>query len=174
MSETPDSPSPTGSIEVDGDTASLHFRRRLDHPVEAVWAALTDPAERVAWFGVTTLDPRVGGSIDMDPDDPPVPANVKHMNGRILAWDPPRLLEHTWYQSIIGDTVVRYELEPDGDGTLLTFTHRGLSVPNAQGFIPGTHAYLDRLVAYLAGADIPPWQARYDAVAPQYGGPWRM
>jgi hypothetical protein len=33
----------TGSIAIDGTTATLHFQRRLAQPIEAVWAALTKP-----------------------------------------------------------------------------------------------------------------------------------
>ncbi len=44
---------------------------------------------------------------------------------------------------------MRYELAADRDRTILNFTHCGLSVANAEGFVPGTHAYLDRLGAYL-------------------------
>lgn len=52
------------------------------------------------------------------------------MTGRIRVWDPPRVFEHEWSQPVLTDTesgVVRYELAPDGDGTLLRFSHRGLS-----------------------------------------------
>ena len=86
--------------------------------MEAVWAAITDPAERAAWFGETTIDARVCGSIEMDPADPPAPPDLKHMSGRILVWDPPFVLEHEWKQRIVEEGVVRYELAPDGDGTL--------------------------------------------------------
>ena len=58
------------------------------------------------------------------------------------------------------DGVVRYELTTDGDGTLLRFTHRGLGVRSATGFCGGTHAYLDRLEAYLAGDELPDWTTR--------------
>jgi uncharacterized protein YndB with AHSA1/START domain len=169
MTLTNAQPSANGTVAIEGNQASLYFKRRLAHPVELVWAALTEPAQRDAWFGATTLEPRAGGSIDMDPDDPPVAAQLKHMRGRILVWDPPRVLEHTWQQTVVGEGVVRYELASDDSGTILTFSHRGLSVPNAQGFVPGTHAYLDRLEAFLAGAPVPNWQARYDELAPQYG-----
>ena len=40
---------------------------------------------------------------------------------------------------------------PTATGTLLRFTHRGLGVRNAGGFRGGTHAFLDRLEAHLAG-----------------------
>jgi uncharacterized protein YndB with AHSA1/START domain len=151
----------------------MTFRRRLPYPIEAVWAAITDPGQRARWFGETTIDPRQGGEIDMVADEPPVPLEVKRMTGRILVWQPPSeartaVLEHEWNQQIVEESVVRYELAVDGDATILTFTHSGLSTRNAQGFIPGTHAYPDRLDAHLAGDPVPTWSTRYDEVAPAY------
>lgn len=149
-----------GRLTVDGDRAVLTFERRLPFPVEAVWSAITDPAEREQWFGVTTIDGREGGRIDMVATGPPLPPERKRMTGRILVWDPPHVLEHEWRQPIVEDGVVRYELTADGDGTLLRFTHRGLGVRNASGFRSGTHAFLDRLEAHLAGDELPDWTQR--------------
>jgi uncharacterized protein YndB with AHSA1/START domain len=149
-----------GRLRVDGDHAVLTFERRLPYPVDAVWSAITDPEERAQWFGETVIDGREGGVIDMVATGPPLPTEKKRMTGRILVWDPPRVLEHEWNQAIVEDSVVRYELHPDGEGTLLRFSHRGLGARNATGFRAGTHAYLDRLEAYLAGAAVPDWSAR--------------
>lgn len=152
-----------GRVLVDNDRAVLSFERRLAFPVEAVWAALTDGDQRARWFGQTSIEPREGGLIDMVPDGPPLPPDGKRMTGRILVWDPPHVLEHEWRQPIVEDGVVRYELRPDGPdgtGTLLRFTHRGLGRRNASGFRGGTHAYLDRLESFLAGEPPPDWLAR--------------
>jgi uncharacterized protein YndB with AHSA1/START domain len=157
-----------GQLEIDGDQATITFRRHLPHPVATVWAALTDPAERAAWFGETTIDGRTGGTIEMVATDPPAAEEAKRMTGRILVWDPPHVLEHEWRQRIVEDGVVRYELVEDDGGTLLTFTHRGLSVRNAKGFIPGTHAFLDRLDAHLGDTPLPDWSERYAEAAPRY------
>jgi len=75
------------------------------------------------------------------------------------------VLEHEWKQSVVEDSVVRYELRADGSGTLLRFSHRGMGIANATGFLPGTHAFLDRLEAYLAGEELPNWAVRYREVA---------
>jgi uncharacterized protein YndB with AHSA1/START domain len=159
---------PYGTVTVGGETAILTFVRRLPHPVDAVWAALTDPEQRARWFGTTTIAGRVGGTIEMDPSGVPVPREAAHVRGRILVWDPPRVLEHEWHQPVAGDGVVRYELAAEGDGTVLTFTHRGLRPGNARGFVPGTHAYLDRLRAVLDGEEPPVWDERRLAVEPAY------
>ncbi|MGE2688808.1 SRPBCC family protein [Mycolicibacterium pulveris] len=149
-----------GKLTVDGDRAVLTFERRLPYPVEAVWSAITDPAARAQWFGETTIDAREGGSIEMVATGPPLPPERKRMTGRILVWDPPNVLEHEWKQPIVEDGVVRYELIPDGAGTLLRFTHRGIGVRSASGFLGGTHAFLDRLEAHLAGDELPDWETR--------------
>jgi uncharacterized protein YndB with AHSA1/START domain len=151
-----------GRITVDGEKAVLNFERRLPFPIELVWSAITDPAEREQWFGPTTIDAREGGVIEMVATGPPLPPEQKRMTGRILVWDPPHVLEHEWKQPIVDDGVVRYELSSDGDGTLLRFSHRGLSPRNAGGFRGGTHAFLDRLEAYLAGVEF----ARLAAATP--------
>jgi uncharacterized protein YndB with AHSA1/START domain len=153
-----------GRLTVDGDRATLNFERRLPFPIETVWSAITDPEQRGQWFGPTTIEAREGGTIDMVATGPPLPPERKRMTGRILVWDPPHVFEHEWKQPIVEDGVVRYELSADGAGTLLRFSHRGLGVRNAGGFVGGTHAYLDRLAAFLAGDDLPDWMLRRQEV----------
>ncbi|KRV47268.1 ATPase [Wenjunlia vitaminophila] len=157
-----------GELEIDGDTAVITFVRYLPYSRDAVWSALTDPEQRAHWFGETVIDARPGGAIDMLPTGPPVPDRQKWMTGRILVWDPPHVLEHEWKQAITEDGVVRYVLEAAGEGTLLTFSHRGLSVRRGRQFTPGTHAFLDRLECHLAGTELPGWSARYREVAADY------
>jgi uncharacterized protein YndB with AHSA1/START domain len=158
----------TGTLSIEDDVATLTYRRRLPHPVAEVWAALTDPDRRKAWFGETTIEPWEGGMIEMMPDEPPTAPDAKRVTGRILVWEPPRVFEHEWRQRIVEESIVRYELSSDGDGTLLVFTHRGLSQKNALGFAPGEHAFLDRLEALLANRELPGWSDRYAELAPSY------
>ena len=51
---------PDGRLTVDGDHAVLTFERRLPYPVDVVWSAIADPAERAQWFGETTGSGRRG------------------------------------------------------------------------------------------------------------------
>lgn len=39
-----------GTIEEAGDKHILRYERRLDHPVERVWAALTEPEQLAGWL----------------------------------------------------------------------------------------------------------------------------
>jgi len=153
---------------IDGEGATMTFVRHLPYPIEAVWRAIADPEERASWFGETAIEGRVGGAIEMVPHETPVPVEQKRMTGRILVWDPPHVLEHEWKQAIVEDGVVRYELVRDGEGTVLRLSHRGLGVRNAKGFMPGTHAFVDRLEAHLAATSLPGWIERYQEVAPHY------
>jgi uncharacterized protein YndB with AHSA1/START domain len=159
---------PNGFIAVEGDRATLTFKRRLQHPVETVWAAITDPEQRAEWFGITIIDRRVGGMVETIVEGPPLPSDQRTVRGRILVWDPPHIFEHEWNQTIVEKSVVRYELEAVGDATIMTFTHRGLSIPNAKGYVSGTHAFLDRLDAHLNGLDLPEWRQLYAEVQRAY------
>ncbi|MEX7468184.1 SRPBCC family protein [Mycobacterium adipatum] len=154
-----------GRVSVDGDHAVLRFERRLPYPVEQVWIAITDPDHRAKWMGRSIIDARQGGTIETVASGPPLPPERKRMTGRILVWDPPHVFEHEWLQPIVEPGVVRYELTADGAGTVLRLSHRGLSAPNANGFRTGTHAFLDRLEALLAGEPLPNWAQRVQAIS---------
>jgi uncharacterized protein YndB with AHSA1/START domain len=163
-----------GKVVVEGDHATLVFRRRLLHPPETVWKALTDPDELSGWYMTrATMEGREGGSVDLVAG----PSRLR-VTGRILVWDPPRVLEHEWNVAPRPElpsgenAVIRWELEPDGEGTVLRLTHKNLNRLTALGFAPGTHAFLDRLEARLAEKPLPNWQERYREVAPGYPPSW--
>jgi uncharacterized protein YndB with AHSA1/START domain len=160
-----------GTILVSGDVALIAFERRLPHPVETVWAALAEPDERAAWLGRGKLEHHVGGQVSLQTGPEGQPQLRRVMSGRVLAWDPPRVLEHEWVQPGLDISVVRYELEPDDGGTILRLTHRRSVTPAATGGRAGWHAYLDRLAAHLGGLPVPPWAERRAAVEAAYGEP---
>lgn len=157
-----------GKIIAEGDRAGLDFVRWLPHPVESVWDAITQPTELAEWFGQATVDGRKDGLFVMLAGPANVPEVARRTEGTILEWQPPYLLEYEWRQAIVEPSTVRYELSAEDGGTRLHFTHKWLSLQNARGFIPGTHANLDRLAAFLAGDPVPEWGARYAEVAPTY------
>ncbi|MDQ6697677.1 MAG: SgcJ/EcaC family oxidoreductase [Actinomycetota bacterium] len=126
----------------------VRFQRRLAHPIGRVWAALTSPDELHGWLGDAEIDLREGGRfvvcwLNTDED-----GNAAEMHATITALDPPRLLETE------GDIhgVLRWELEPDGDSTVLTFTST-LDLPDQFRFraLAGWHFHLDALDDALRG-----------------------
>jgi len=158
-----------GTLVISGDVAVIAFERRLRHPIEAVWAALTDPEQRAAWLGGGTLEPREGGRVSLHTGPAGPPGGQATISGRVLVWDPPRVLEHEWLQHGLAVSIVRYELQPDGEGTVLRLTHRRSVAPGAMGGRAGWHAYLDRLAAHLDGLPVPDWARRRAEVQEAYG-----
>ena len=140
-----------GTLETrDDGKVVIRFERRYDHPIERVWAALTQPDQMIGWWGKGTVDLREGGEFKV------VWLNEHEgerasMNARITALDPPRLLETK------GDMHgnLRWELEPDGDGTRLRFSST-LDLPEDQrtSVIAGWHTHLDALDAVLSGGSV--------------------
>ena len=51
-----------GTLERVGDVSVLRYERRLAHPRERVWRALTDDAELAAWFPTTIEGERQNGA----------------------------------------------------------------------------------------------------------------
>lgn len=147
-----------------GGRVELRFERRLAHAPAKVWRALTDPAELRGWRfpAVVELELTPGATIWFHPTDeqrerfgvPPDP-----VAGRVLAVDPPRLLEYTW-----GAETLRWELTPDGDGCRLVFVNTIDDDGTGPAVAAGWHAGLELLDAVLDGRplDWDVWQRAAD------------
>jgi uncharacterized protein YndB with AHSA1/START domain len=171
---TSQEPGEVGRVVIEGEHATLVFKRKLVHPPEAVWKALTDPDELSGWYMTkAVIDGRKGGTVDFRAG----PSRL-HVTGRILTWEPPMVFEHEWRVAAgpelpTGeDAIIRWELHREGEGTLLHLEHRNLNRETALGFAPGTHSFLDRLSAQLSRRPLPNWQERYGQVASQYPPSW--
>jgi uncharacterized protein YndB with AHSA1/START domain len=71
----------------------LRFTRRLAHPPERVWRALTERDELAVWFpSAIEGERRVGAPLRFVFAH----AGVDPIDGEMLAYDPPSLLEFTW------------------------------------------------------------------------------
>ncbi|MGH2849430.1 MAG: SRPBCC domain-containing protein, partial [Solirubrobacteraceae bacterium] len=76
----------------------------------------------------------------------------------------PRLLEYTW-----GGDTLRFELQPDGDGTVLTFTDTFNEYGKAARDGAGWHLCLEHLEHALDGTPPPgPPQERWSELHPGY------
>jgi uncharacterized protein YndB with AHSA1/START domain len=134
-----------GSFQTIDGTPALHFERRLSHPVETVWRAVTAPAELAHWFPAeVTVEVRPGGKMRFVFVEDELPPS----DGEVLAVDEPRLFEFTW-----GDSRFRFELEPQDDGAacVLRFTHFMHDRDAAARDLAGWHVCLDRMEQHLAG-----------------------
>lgn len=107
-----------GMIEQDGQQVRFRYERELRHPVERVWAAITDPAEIERWFGGRPeIDLRPGGEYVS------VHGNGVRVTDRVLTVEPPTLFEHTFWVELNPTARVTWQLRPTEDGCVLTLTH---------------------------------------------------
>lgn len=144
-----------GAFERRDDHIDVHFVRHYPRPVETVWSAITEPERLADWMGVSLVEPRAGGRIEMMLDGP------HPMHGHIAVWEPPHVFEFTWSNTHAPDSVVRYDLAPEAGGTRLTFTHRAMPYENSALMLPGWHNFLARLGGVLEGASpngTPSWR----------------
>lgn len=130
----------------------LRFERRLKHPVERVWAALTEPEELLGWWGEAEVDLVEGGRFSVRWLNTDEHGNGAVMRATITRLEPPNLLETS------GDIhgVLRWELRPDGDdGTVLTFSST-LELPDEYRtkVLAGWHYHLDALAEILEGRSV--------------------
>jgi uncharacterized protein YndB with AHSA1/START domain len=132
-----------GTYEETGGHPALRFERRLAHPVDAVWRAVTEPDELAHWFPAQVqLDLRAGGALSFAfPDD-----TMPDGSGEVTELVPPRVFAFTWD----GDEI-RIELEPAGEETILRFTHVLSDRDSAAKVAAGWHVCLDQLDDRLGG-----------------------
>lgn len=134
-----------GTFERNGDDVDLRYERYFPNTIETVWAALTDPERLGDWMGPARVEPRLGGCYELFID------RARPMTGRILTWEPPRLLEFSWDFGDEPPSVVRCELASDGEGTRLVFVHKSIGFAWIGLVLPGWHVHLERLASLLRG-----------------------
>jgi uncharacterized protein YndB with AHSA1/START domain len=151
-----------GQLEQTAEGWQLRFTRRLNQPREQVWAALTEPEHLAAWFPTTIEGERAAGApLRFAFDHVDIPA----FEGRMLEYDPPARMAFEW-----GTDRLRFELEPDGDGTILTLLDLLDEHGKASRDAGGWHVCLDTLAAHLEGQDAahPQESNAWEAVYPLY------
>lgn len=153
---------------VDGKPV-LRFERRLNHPPEKVWRAVTEPDELAHWFPAKVdYELKPGAPITfVDEDMGPEPTT-----GEVLEADPPRVFVFSWT-----DNVFRIEIVPDGAGSVLHFSHTlGTSDQWGDERFAAQHAAgwdvcLDHLVASMDGVEPgkDDWAERNEYYVEQWG-----
>ena len=161
-------------IDLGGDRVAVRFERRLAHPPERVWRAVTETEELARWFPARPEvggERRVGAALTFT-----YPGNEEPPEtGQIVELDEPRVFAFTWRPGAEGGEpqLLRFELEPDRDGTRLVFTHE-LPRPDAAKVAAGWELCLDDLEAALADdprAELPEgrWSELHEAYAQRFG-----
>jgi uncharacterized protein YndB with AHSA1/START domain len=135
-----------GTVHEHAEGYQLRFERQLCHPVEKVWAALTNPAQLAQWLAPGEIELTLGGRVSLAFTD-----GDGVIDGQVTAIAPPRLLEFTWTDQDNDFGFVRWELVAGDGDTRLVLIH---TVPeSARGFglpmLAGWHSLLDQLAALL-------------------------
>ncbi|MBV9607352.1 MAG: SRPBCC family protein [Solirubrobacterales bacterium] len=140
-----------GAYDTIDDRPALRFERRLSHPVETVWRAITESDELVHWFPsrveVDELHPGAGMTFRFE--HMPLEGMPSTISGRVTELDPPHLFAFYW-----GEDHLRFELEPVAGAEhacVLRLTVLLDEREKAARDSAGWHVCLDRLDALLAG-----------------------
>lgn len=156
-----------GVVTTTDDALQVVLHRRYAKPIEKVWSAITSPERLADWLAAADIEMKPGGVIRLSWSD-----GAYTMEGRVIDCDPPHVFAWTW--PLDGrDTTVRFELQRDADGCLLTLTHSGLSThknSSGSGVRAGWHAHLEGLPDAIEGRATP-WATkseREDALEAYY------
>ena len=142
-----------GAYDTIENRPALRFERRLSHPVDVVWRAITESEELEHWFPsrVEVDELRAGAEMTFRFEEMPLEGMPMTIPGRVTEFDPPRLFAFFW-----GDDYLRFELEPvagSEDACLLRLTVLLDQREKAARDGAGWHVCLDRLAGLLAGGD---------------------
>jgi uncharacterized protein YndB with AHSA1/START domain len=147
--------------------AMVQFERILPGPIERVWTFLTDASKLPGWFGEGTIEPCVGGAVNL---------MNGHFRGVVTQWQPPRRLTYSINVFNPGDADAHYpesyltlELEPRGNEVVLTLTHLPVLDRFEKQNAMGWHTFLDMLGAAMRGQANEPRQVHMQRNAARYG-----
>jgi uncharacterized protein YndB with AHSA1/START domain len=101
------------------------IERTFNAPAKAVWQALTDKAKMKEWyFDLIEFKPEVGFEFTFNGENE---GTIFIHLCRVTEVIEGSKLSHTWrYQGHEGDSLVTWQLFPDGDKTKVVLTHSGL------------------------------------------------
>jgi len=115
-------------------TDAVVVERVFNAPVGRVWTALTDVNEMRQWyFDLKEFKPEIGFEFELVVEHE---GNAYHHLCKVTEVIPQKKIAYTWrYKGEPGDSLVTFELFPDGDKTRLKVTHTGIET------FPKTPAY---------------------------------
>jgi len=126
---------------VDGRT--VRFEREFPISVEQLWTYLTSPAGLRTWLA--------DGHIGPDGAELRFENNGSSIQGAVLVWEPPHVVEFAWSGGPTqpAGSRVRFEVSSVGTQSRLLLTHTRVEGDAAPEFAAGWHRHLDTLSAAL-------------------------
>ena len=133
-----------GKVSQEADGFRVRFERILDHDIQTVWDAITNPEKLKLWFTDIDLEFKPGGKLTIwFRDESKTPSY-----GKIIKIEPPRIFEFSWENE-----VAQWELQVEGKNKCkLTLTYSKLSDEYAVSVAAGFHSLLDRLEDMVNGS----------------------
>jgi uncharacterized protein YndB with AHSA1/START domain len=134
-------------------TEPIVLTRRIAAPPSVVYAYLTDSEKWVRWQGASaTIEAKRGGLFAL------AMANGTSARGQFVELIPNHRVVFTWgwidHPGVPpGSSTVEIDLVPEGDGTLVKLTHRGLPRDEVAIHTAGWNHYTARLVIVAEGGD---------------------
>ena len=115
-------------------TDAIIVERIFNAPVGRVWTALTDVNEMRQWyFDLKEFKPEIGFEFEFVVEHE---GNAYYHLCKVTEVIPQKKIAYTWrYKGEPGESLVTFELFPDGDNTRLKLTHTGIET------FPKTPAY---------------------------------
>lgn len=115
-------------------TATFEADEFLPHPPAKVWRTLTEPEFMDAWLMPTQgFAPVVGTRFRFVTSPVPQTNFSGLVECEVLEVDPMRLLRISWRSAGTAlDTVVTWELAPEGTGTRMLLTHAGFDLDDPE------------------------------------------
>ena len=124
--------------------AIIRLEHHYSQPPAAVWRVLTTPELFARWWAAGDIQPRVGHRFRLDM------GRWGMQQCEVLAVEPQRLLSIRFAEREL-DTTITWQLQPEGSGTRLQFTHEGFDLSSAlaksafEGMKPGWPGLLARI-----------------------------
>jgi uncharacterized protein YndB with AHSA1/START domain len=147
-------------------TKSIRRELQIPQPPAQVWHAITDRATLAEWMYPNDFEPRVGHRFTFHvPPNPKVNFDGLMVYCEVLEYEPPQenaggRLTFSWSAGALADSQVSFQLEPDGNGTLLLFEHSGFddSQPFGDQALKGAEfgwaKMLKQLATIIAGSAV--------------------
>lgn len=141
------------------DPHTVEFRRLIPGPIALAWDYLTKRELLKSWFADVTIEPRVGGAVEVNFAKDTCGGCSAGVRGVVREFRPPYAIAFTWVQlKALSDGSlqerdageVRFELAERGDKVLLTLLHSRLPADELIGHSAGWHAYLQNLDSLMS------------------------
>jgi uncharacterized protein YndB with AHSA1/START domain len=150
-----------GMLRRESDHPTVHFDRLLDAGRDAVWQALTDPAQFARWLAPGELQLQAGGMIRLDFPGYSLEGDVSYVLND-------QALEYSWSSPEVQESSVHWLLSSAGSKTLLQLNHIVRSPARTDLLLAKWHSHLDALAVMLAGGEVHPSAHRLEALTRFY------